>query len=111
MVDRAFLANIKMLYVRGSSWIQFIFNLGVITANIKLFESVIADTVKNFGLTMQMVYPIAIIGYIILCFGIGLFDKYHGIWHQENDYTLNLTPEWKSLIAKVDYIISRVDNK
>lgn len=43
---RDLLTEIKMLYSRGSSWSGYIVNIGVVTANIKLFEGVIIDLIS-----------------------------------------------------------------
>lgn len=94
---RNLLTEIKMLYSRGSSWSGYIVNLGVVTANIKLFEGVIIDLISPLGIPIQAVYVVAVFGYIGGNILVGGLDKRWGIWKNENDYILKITPEWAGL--------------
>jgi hypothetical protein len=97
-----FLARIKVYYGRGSSWLQIIINLGIITANIKLFES----TIIGLGLpvSMTVMYAAAILSYLLASVIIGLLDAKIGVWQPENDMAWVLTPMANNLCNQVNEI-------
>lgn len=98
---KSLLTALKMRYSRGSSWLQILLNLGIITANIKLFE----DFFKIWlGLNSTVLIIIAIPLYIIVCYGIGFFDEKKGIWKSENDYSFEMTPAMRDTISRVKEI-------
>lgn len=80
------LAEWKNLYARGASWIQFLVNLGIITANIKLFEGFIIPLLPD-GVNMATIYVACVPVYFFGCYTIGCVDKRWGIWREENDFS------------------------
>lgn len=72
----AFLARMKLRQTRGSSYFQFVVNVGIITANIRLF-------VPDAGLP---VYLAAAAGWLVVTTALGYLDEFYGIWKEELAY-------------------------
>ena len=95
------IARAKLLQSRGGSWVYFITNIGVITANIALFKEHLTWT----GLSLTQLLVIGAFAYFALTLGIGVIDEYLGIWKQENDYSaLQLTSYANPMVTKIDEI-------
>jgi hypothetical protein len=89
-----------MRYARGSSWIGIILTLGIITANLKLFEQFIIGFLPAW-LPMQAVIVGSIPAYFGACYIIGWIDEKKGIWKSENTYGWEVSPESMELITSV----------
>jgi len=104
------LAAWRMRQSRGAMWLQFLINIGVITANIKLFQETI---IYYTGITidsMIYVYILAVVLYFMASFSIGYIDERYGIWQQENEYcTFTITPQMQDMHNKVTAIGKKVD--
>jgi hypothetical protein len=85
---RNVLAAAKMRYSRGTSWIQFLLNLGIITANIKMFETYI----NQMGMTVGQAIAISLPTYIIFSYLIGYADEKWGVWKEEQNFAYDITP-------------------
>lgn len=70
------LARMKLRQTRGASYFQVVVNLGVITANIRLF-------VPDAGIP---VYLLAAALWVVATVGIGYLDEFYGIWKAELAY-------------------------
>lgn len=70
------LARMKLRQTRGASYFQVLVNLGVITANIRLFlpDATIA------------VYALAAGLWVAATVGLGYLDEFYGIWKAELAY-------------------------
>ena len=100
LITRRRLTTLKMRYARGSSWIGIILTLGIITANLKLFEPFIVSMLPPW-FHMQWLYLIAVPGYFIACYLIGWIDEKKGIWKHENTYGWEVSPESMELITTI----------
>ncbi|HUL61686.1 MAG TPA: hypothetical protein VLT35_01385 [Methanocella sp.] len=100
LITRRSLTTLKMRYARGSSWIGIILTLGIITANLKLFEPFIVSLLPQW-FHMQWLYVIAVPGYFITCYLIGWLDERKGIWKNENSYGWEVSPESMELITTI----------
>jgi hypothetical protein len=89
-----------MRYARGSSWIGIFLTLGIITANLKLFEPFIVSMLPAW-LPMQAIILASIPTYFLACYLIGWIDERKGIWKSENTYGWEVSPESMELIATV----------
>lgn len=93
-----FLARMKARQTRGGSWIQFILNMGIITANIALFS----DWLDSVGISTKTALIIAPVGYVVATVVIGYIDEFYGIWQDENEYNSNLNPFLTKLKKQVE---------
>ncbi|OPY25898.1 MAG: hypothetical protein A4E28_02862 [Methanocella sp. PtaU1.Bin125] len=100
LITRRRLTTLKMRYARGSSWIGIILTLGIITANLKLFEEFIISFLPSW-LPMQAVIIASVPAYFGACYLIGWIDERKGIWKSENSYGWEVTPESMELIATI----------
>lgn len=98
------IGNVKGYYGRGSNWLQIILNIGIITANIKLFES----TINNIGIPISIILITAIIGYPLICITLGKIDDKHGILKEENNFGWLKTPIAMKLVEKVNKIYDKI---
>jgi hypothetical protein len=110
LITRRRLTTLKMRYARGSSWIGIILTLGIITANLKLFEPFIVSILPAW-FHMQWLYLIAVPGYFVACYFIGWLDERKGIWKNENSYGWEVTPESMELISSIRMIREYVDEQ
>ena len=83
-----FLAAFKARQTRGGSWIQLILNIGIITANIKLFQ----ESFESFGIPLTTMLVVGIFGYLFGTITLGYIDEKYGIWQHELEYNSNLNP-------------------
>jgi hypothetical protein len=100
LITRRRLTTLKMRYARGSSWVGIILTLGIITANLKLFEPFIVTLLPSW-LPMQAVIVGSVPVYFGACYLIGWIDEKKGIWKSENTYGWEVSPESMELIASV----------
>ncbi len=100
LITRRRLTTLKMRYARGSSWIGIFLTLGIITANLKLFEPFIVSLFPSW-LPMQAIILASIPTYFLACYLIGWIDERKGIWKSENTYGWEVSPESMELIATV----------
>ena len=71
-----FLARMKLRQTRGSSYFQILVNIGVITANIRLF-------IPNADI---IIYILAAFLWVIATTVLGYIDEFYGIWKEELSY-------------------------
>lgn len=100
LITRRSLTTLKMRYARGSSWIGIILTLGIITANLKLFEPFIVSLLPAW-LPMQAVIVISIPAYFGACYLIGWIDETRGIWKTESTYGYEVSPESMEMIQTI----------
>lgn len=93
---RMWLAGEKQYFTRGSSYVNIIISILVITANIKLFEGFIIPLLPGW-FSVQWLYLIAVVGYPICSRMIGYFDLKQGIWSHENNWMYFASP-WSNEI-------------
>jgi hypothetical protein len=98
---RKHIVDLKQYYTRGGTWFSYMFQLGILTANAKLFEGFFLDT---FGWGVGTTVVIGIVGYIISATVIGGVDYKLGIWKDENTWTWNATPAAKEMSENVKEI-------
>ena len=110
LITRRSLTTLKMRYARGSSWIGIILTLGIITANLKLFEDFIIPFLPSW-LPMQAVIVGSVPVYFGACYLIGWIDERKGIWKHENSYGWEVSPESMELISSVREIRKYVDEQ
>jgi hypothetical protein len=110
LITRRRLTTLKMRYARGSSWIGIFITLGVITANLKLFEDFIIPILPSW-LPMQAVIVGSVPVYFGACYLIGWIDERKGIWKSENSYGWEVTPESMELISSIREIRQYVDEQ
>jgi|AGTN01.2.fsa_nt_gi hypothetical protein len=110
LITRRRLTTLKMRYARGSSWIGIILTLGIITANLKLFEDFITGFLPSW-LPMQAVIVGSVPTYFLACYFIGWIDERKGIWKSENSYGWEVTPESMELISSIREIRKYVDEQ
>jgi hypothetical protein len=105
MTKRSFLVEYKQYYMRGTSWISYIFQLGIISANAKLFE----DFFKIWlGLSVTQVIIIGTVGYVSFGVVIGYLDFKYGVWKMENDFGWEATPKAKKMLESIRKIEEKV---
>jgi hypothetical protein len=110
LITRRRLTTLKMRYARGSSWLGIILSIGIITANLKLFEPFILGFLPSW-IPMQAVILSSIPGYFIACYLIGWVDEKKGIWKHENTYGWEVSPESMELISSIRTIREYVDEQ
>ena len=110
LITRRSLTTLKMRYSRGSSWIGIFLNLGIITANLKLFEPFIVSFLPPW-LPMQALILLSIPAYFITCYLIGLVDEKKGIWKNENSYGWEVSPESMEMIQGIREIREYVEEQ
>lgn len=110
LITRRRLTTLKMRYARGSSWIGIILTMGIITANLKLFEQFIIGFLPSW-LPMQAVIIGSVPAYFLACYVIGWIDEKKGIWKSENTYGWEVSPESMELISSIREIRKYVDEQ
>jgi len=88
-----FVARFKARQARGGAWVQLLLNIGIITANIKLFES----WFESFGISLSTMLAIGVFGYLFGTITIGFLDERYGVWQHENAYNSNLNPVMRKI--------------
>lgn len=96
---KSFAAKIKVRYVRGTAWLNFIIQFGIISTNIWIFQKWLPEWLPVFW-----AYWIAFALYIVLCYAIGHMDEIWGIWELENTYGTQMSPHTVSLLTHVTNI-------
>lgn len=96
---RSILVTYKQYYSRGSSWFSYISQIGIITANAKLFESFFKTW---FGWDVMQTILIGLVVFMIGVVIIGALDFKYGIWKQENDWGWNAVPQAVKLCKSVE---------
>ena len=86
-------ARIKARQWRGALWVQFILNIGIITASVALFY----DWIEQFGVSLRMALFIAVVVYLVGTVLIGYFDEVHGVWPEEQEHIASLNPFWRDI--------------
>ena len=94
-----FAALVKFRYTRGSSWIQFILNFGIITTNIWIFQSWLPKVIP-----MPLWYFIGFGTYCVVGYIIGHIDEKHGIWNMENQLGVQVSPPTRMMLDQLDRI-------
>jgi hypothetical protein len=84
--------------------------MGIITANLKLFEPFIVSLLPAW-FHMQWLYFIAVPGYFIACYLIGWMDEKKGIWKHESTYGWEVSPESMELISSIRMIRKYVEDQ
>lgn len=95
-----FIARFKARQTRGSAWVQLILNMGIITANIKLFQS----WFESFGISLEVMLAFGVLGYLFGTIAIGFLDEQYGVWQHENEYNSNLNPVLRKIQKNQDEI-------
>lgn len=96
------IARMKTRQTRGASWLLFIINLGVITANIKLF----------FPNTSILTYIVSCVLWLIGTTIIGYVDEFKGIWKVEHAYlTETINPVFGRIDQNVQKVLDKLDEK
>jgi hypothetical protein len=93
---------VKAWQTRGSGWIQFVVNTGIITANVALFY----DYLLEWGINLQLrtVLAIAVVSYLVVTVVIGYLDERFGVWKHELEYTSSLNPLLCRIHDGVEYL-------
>lgn len=102
---RDFIVNVKQYYTRGSTWFSYLFQIGIITANAKLFEEFFHIW---FGWNVMQTIAVGVVGYITVATIIGGLDLHYGIWKQENDWVWNSTPEARQMSENVRKLVKEL---
>jgi len=98
----AFLARMKLRQTRGSSYFQFVVNVGIITANIRLF-------VPDADLS---VYLLSACGWLAATAALGYIDEFHGIWKEELAYgSSTVNPFLLQMAARIERIEDQVTER
>jgi hypothetical protein len=93
---RRYIGKMKARQTRGGGWMQMLINIGVISANIKLFESVIP-------VSIPVAIGIGAVGYVALTVYIGYLDEQYGIWKEEAEYNSStVNPVLKRMDERIE---------
>lgn len=96
-----FLARMKLRQTRGASYFQVIVNIGIITANIRLF-------VPGAGL---WVYALAAAGWLGMTTALGYLDEFYGLWKEELAYGSGaVNPFFLQMSERIESIENKVSN-
>ena len=99
---RKFLARMKVRQTRGAAWLQIILNVGIITANIKLF----------YPEASIYVYGICAFAWMLMTTSIGFVDEFRGIWKDEQEYTMEIiTPTFARIDKNTKEILEEMRKK
>ena len=98
-----FLAAFKARQTRGGSWVQLALNLGIITANIKLFQS----SFESFGISITTMLVLGIFGYVFGTICIGFLDEKYGIWQHESEFNSNINPFMRGIKEQLTELCKR----
>jgi hypothetical protein len=101
---RRILSRTKVRQSRGSGWVQIVFNMGIITANVALFEVQFAE----IGLSEFQAIALLCSSYIVGTVVIGYLDEKYGIWQFENEFNTNLNPFFRKIREEVEDIQDRI---
>lgn len=97
-----FLARMKLRQTRGSSYFQFVVNVGIITANIRLF---IPDA-------SLLVYLAAAVGWLVATTALGYIDEFYGIWKEELAYgSSTVNPFFLQMSERIERIEKNVNKR
>ncbi len=110
LITRRRLTTLKMRYARGSSWIGIILTLGIITANLKLFEPFIVSLLPSW-FQMQARTSSRCRAISVACYLIGWLDEKKGIWNIENTYGWEVSPESMELITSIRMIREYIEEQ
>jgi len=101
-MTRKLLARMKVRQTRGASWLQIIINVGIITANVKLF----------YPEASAYVYAFCAVVWIFATTAIGFVDEFRGIWKHEQEYIMEtITPTFARIDKNVNAIIEEMKKK
>jgi len=103
VLDRA--AQIKMRYTRGTTWLQFLLNFGIITANMWIFQDLLPKVIP-----MSLWYLVALVVYCLICYAIGHIDEKYGIWNLENQYGVVVSPPTRVTLEMLGKILKRQED-
>lgn len=93
------LARMKLRQARGGSYFAILINLGVITANIRLF----LPTAELWW------YIVAGMAWVIVTAIVGYVDEFHGIWKAEMNYASGaINPFLQNMSDKLDELDEKI---
>jgi hypothetical protein len=98
---RRYIGKMKARQSRGSGWMQMLINIGVISANIKLFEGAIP-------VSLPVALVVGGIGYVVLTVYIGYFDEIYGIWKEETEFNSSTV---NPVTQRIDQGVKRIEER
>jgi hypothetical protein len=102
---REFLGRNKRRYARG---VEYTSILLLVSANAKLFEDFFRI---HFGIDIIGAFLIIGVLFIFGCWILGFLDEQYGIWREENDHSIAVTPKLETLCQNVDQIKKILEGK
>ena len=96
------LARFKARQARGGSWVQLVLNIGIITANIKLFQS----WFESWGISLTTALIIAVFGYVFGTICIGSLDE-RFLWQEEMEYNSTINPFMRGIKEQLTELCNR----
>ena len=91
---KLFIVKIRLRYERGYSYVKYIQAILTILATLKILN-----------LNMLFLFPL-----IALCYFVGWFDQFKGIWKLESDWsTTETNPYFERLERKLDKLKKQID--
>jgi len=97
-------ARFKARQARGGTWTQSLLNFGIISANVKLFQSLY----EPYGVSLAVMMVVGAILYILITMVMGYIDENWGIWQEENAYNSNLNPVTRDILGTARDIRNKV---
>lgn len=98
---RRILSRTKVRQSRGGSWVQVIFNMGIITANVALFR----EQFEKIGLSEIQAIVILCSCYVVGTIVLGFFDERYGIWQYEKEFDMSLNPFMRNIRDAIDKLL------
>lgn len=99
------LAKAKTYYIRGTTWTSFIFQIGIVTANLKLLEGAIIPMLPDW-LPMQALYVLTVPSYFVGHWFLGYVDFKLGIWKSEGNFAF-----METVPIAMDQYVAVIDTK
>lgn len=100
-VTKEFLARSRIRFLLGSSMAGITISLmGILT-----FSKVWEQTFQYYNIPMVSLYIILPVGYMVLCWVIGLWYEQSGMWGAENSHiNNNMNPEFLKVCRDIELI-------
>jgi hypothetical protein len=97
-INKKLIARSRLRYAQGSGMVGILISL----TTLLTFANVFQPTFEKIGIPVQAIYILLPIGYILLCWYVGMIYDTKGFWEEETSHANEfLNPEFSAMCAEI----------
>jgi hypothetical protein len=98
-INKKLIARSRLRYAQGSGMVGILISL----TTLLTFANVFQPTFEKIGIPVQAIYILLPIGYILLCWYVGMLYDTKGFWEEETSHANEfLNPEFSKMCAEIE---------